>query len=163
MFWSNQPFPEAGLAMGHFIMVGCDLHDRTIMLMTAVDREKPQRSLYPNSRKGRRRMIYELRQQSANLGPAEVIFAYEASGQGFGLHDELTDAKFTCHVLAPTKIARGPRHRHRKTDEKDALEIIELVRAHVLAGNSLPSVWIPDQQTRDDRELVRHRLEVTHG
>ena len=37
---------------------------------------------------------------------------------------------------------------------------MELVRAQVLAGNELPKVWIPDAQTRDDRELVRMRLEA---
>jgi transposase len=29
-----------------------------------------------------------------------------------------------------------------------------------LAGNRLPKVWIPDPQTRDDRELVRTRLDA---
>ena len=89
-----------------------------------------------------------------------MIFAYEASGQGFGLYDELTAANFECHVLAPTKIARSTQHRQRKTDEKDADQILQLLRGHVLAGNPLPSVWIPDVQTRDDRELVRARLDA---
>jgi transposase len=35
------------------------------------------------------------------------------------------------------------------------------VRAFVLAGNPLPAVWVPDAQTRDDRELVRTRLDVS--
>ena len=34
------------------------------------------------------------------------------------------------------------------------------MRAFVLAGNPLPKVWIPDAQTRDDRELMRARLDV---
>ena len=57
-----------------------------------------------------------------------MIFAYEASGQGFGLYDELTAAGFECHVLAPTKIARSTQHRHRKTDEQDAEQILQLLR-----------------------------------
>jgi transposase len=89
-----------------------------------------------------------------------VIFAYEASGQGFGLYDELTAAGFECHVLAPTKMARSTQHRQRKTDEQDAEQILQLLRGHVLAGNPLPRVWIPDGQTRDDRELVRARLDA---
>jgi transposase len=52
---------------------------------------------------------------------------------------------------------RGQRE---KTDEKDALDLLELLRGHMLAGNRLPTVWIPDAKTRDDRELVRMRLEV---
>ena len=38
--------------------------------------------------------------------------------------------------------------------------ILDEVRAHVLAGRKLPAVWIPDLETRDDREAVRLRLEV---
>jgi transposase len=29
-----------------------------------------------------------------------------------------------------------------------------------MAGNGLPEIWIPDEQTRDDRETVRARLDV---
>jgi len=40
------------------------------------------------------------------------------------------------------------------------LNVVEKLRGHVLAGNRLPTVWVPDQQTRDDRELVRARVEL---
>ena len=36
-----------------------------------------------------------------------------------------------------------------------------MVRGHVLAGNELPDVWVPDRQTRDDREVVRARLDLS--
>ena len=88
------------------------------------------------------------------------MMAYEASCQGFGLYDEAGDEGFECHVLAPTKMARSASHRRRKTDEQDAQGILEIVRGHVLAGNVLPSVWVPDAQTREDREIVRSRLDV---
>jgi hypothetical protein len=48
----------------------------------------------------------------------------------------------------------------RKYDERDAQKIFKLLRAHVLAGNDLLDIWIPDQQTRDDRELVRSRVDL---
>jgi transposase len=38
---------------------------------------------------------------------------------------------------------------------------LEIVRGHVLGGNELPAVWVPDLQTRDDREIVRARLDVS--
>jgi len=63
-------------------------------------------------------------------------------------------------VLAPTRIERSPKHRRGKNDRQDALRILELLRGHVLAGNPLPAVWIPDAQTRDDRELVRAHLDA---
>jgi transposase len=145
--------------MRKIIMIGCDLHDDSMLLRIAEGRETPQMRSFKNTPQGRAGMIRQLRQRAKTI-EGEIIFAYEASGQGFGLYDQLTDAGIQCHVLAPTKIARSQRQRSQKTDEKDAQQILELVRAHVLAGNPLPSVWIPDAQTRDDREMVRMRLDV---
>jgi transposase len=141
-------------------MIGCDLHDKAMLLKVAVGRDEPETRLVKNSPAGRKAMIADLLRRAKALGGARVVFVYEASGQGFGLHDELTDAGIECHMLAPTKIARSPRQRKQKSDEKDALDLLQLLRAHVLAGNPLPRVWIPDLQTRDDRELVRMRLDV---
>ena len=47
-----------------------------------------------------------------------------------------------------------------KNDDRDADDVVEKLRGHVLAGNRLPTIWVPDQQTRDDRELIRTRLEL---
>jgi transposase len=145
--------------MCEFIMVACDLHDKTMLLKIAQGREAAEKVTLRNTSAGRRRLIEQLRERSQTAG-SRVIFAYEASGQGFGLYDELTAAGFECHVLAPTKMARSTQHRQRKTDEQDAEQILQLLRGHVLAGNPLPAVWIPDAQTRDDRELVRARLDA---
>lgn len=146
--------------MCEFIMVACDLHDKTMLLKIARGREAAEKVTLRNTSAGRARLIEQLRERSRAAGGAGVIFAYEASGQGFGLYDELTAAGVECHVLAPTKIARSTQHRQRKTDEQDAEQILQLLRGHVLAGNPLPRVWIPDVQTRDDRELVRARLDA---
>src|SRR3990172_10090183 len=148
------------LAMRHVIMVGCDLHDASMVLKLAVDRAEPERLEFRNTVAGRRTMIARFQKRAAALGGARIVFAYEASGQGFGLYDELTEAGVECHVLAPTKIARSQRQASQKTDEKDAQQLLELLRAHVLAGNELPSVWVPDPTTRDDREVIRMRLDV---
>src|SRR5690606_25847815 len=80
--------------------------------------------------------------------------------RGFGLYDALTEAGIECHVLAPTHLPRTPHCRKNKTDDKDAQMILDELRAHVLAGRKLPRVWVPDPQTRDDREPVRMRLSV---
>ena len=88
------------------------------------------------------------------------MFADEASGQGFGLYDQLRQGGIECHVLAPTKMAKTPGERKRKTDDRDAEKILDLVRASVLAGTSLPTVWVPGWQTRDDREVARQRVTV---
>jgi transposase len=141
-------------------MVGCDLHDKSMLLKCAIDKSDVFMWSTLNSDTGRKRLIARLKELSQQHGHAPIVFAYEASGQGFGLHDELTAAGITCHVLAPTKLATSVQDRRRKTDEADALRILEALRGHVLAGNSLPTVWIPDHETRDDREVVRMRLNV---
>ena len=146
--------------MQEYIMVGCDLHDRSMLLKIARGREEAKKRSFSNDAGGRAAMIAYLQAEAEAAGEAKVLFAYEASGQGFGLYDELTDAGFECHVLAPTKMPPSVKQKKNKTDERDALRILEVVRGHVLAGNSLPSVWIPDLQTRDDRELVRARLDA---
>jgi len=146
--------------MCKIIMMGCDLHAETMVLKLAVGLDKPEARTLPNTGAGRAKLLDWLRQRSTEAGGARVVFAYEASSQGFGLYDQLTDEGVECHVLAPTKIARSPKQQRDKGDEQDAEQILELVRGHVLAGNSLPSVWVPSQETRDDRELVRSRLDA---
>jgi len=146
--------------MGKHIMVGCDLHKDNMLIKVAVGLEKAEQKTYWNTEDGRNAMIEHLKKRSEAENRARVIFAYEASFLGFGLYDDLTDEGIDCYVLAPTKIARSVKHRRRKTDERDAERILEIVRGHVLAGGELPAIWIPDKQTRRDRELVRMRLAV---
>ena len=80
--------------MCEFIMVACDLHDKTMLLKTARGREAAEKVAVRNTSAGRTRLIEQLRERSQAAGDARVIFAYEASGQGFGLYDELTAAGF---------------------------------------------------------------------
>jgi len=63
-------------------------------------------------------------------------------------------------VVAPTHMPVSAKARKNKTDEKDALRILGVLRGHVLGGNELPEVWVPDPKTRDDREVVRTRLDA---
>ena len=114
-------------------------------------RGRPQKLRFPNDSDGRGRMAAEFRTRAKRAGGARVVFAYEASSQGFGLYDRLTDAGFECHVLAPTRIKRSQKDRRTKTDSRDAGLILEILRGHVLAGNDLPAVWIPDHRTRQVR------------
>lgn len=143
------------------IIVGCDLHDQTMLLKVAVGREKAEKISIENSRNGRQILISLLKQRAKKEGATKTIVAYEASGQGFGFYDELEEAGIECKVLAPNKIARSAKHKRSKTDEKDADRLLDLLRGHVLAGNPLPSIWVPDLQTRDDREVTRTRMDLT--
>lgn len=146
--------------MSKVIMIGCDLHDRSMLIRFAADTEEPQQHSYPNDAAGRRRMICRLRNLSEKHGASRIVFAYEASGLGFGLYDELHEAGIECHVLSPTHLPKTPKNVKLKTDAKDAQMILEHLRGHVLAGNKLAAVWTPPQRLRDDRELVRARTDV---
>ena len=141
-------------------MIGCDLHDASLLLKVAEDRQEPETRSFRNTPAGRETMVKNLQGRSAAAGGARVVFVYEASCQGFGLYDQLQAAGIETYVLAPTHIERSAKDQRMKTDERDAQRLLELVRGHVLAGNALPAVWVPDPQTRDDRELVRARLEL---
>jgi len=146
--------------MRDYIHVGADVHDRSILVKVARGSQEPEKRSFRNDPAGRVRMIRELEKRALDAKGARVVFAYEASGLGFGLCDELVAAGMTCFVLAPSCIARSSKHKREKTDERDAQRIFELVRGYTLAGNELPTVWIPDPQTRDDREIVRARLDA---
>jgi transposase len=147
--------------MAQYIFVGCDLHDRNLVLQCAVDSEEPQRRSFHNTTAGRKALIAWLQKLKRSARATKVVFAYEASGQGFTLCDELTAAGIICHVVPPTRVPRSPHDRKNKNDPKDALRMLSLLRNHYLAGDDLPSVWIPDTETRDDRELTRGRLDLT--
>src|SRR5690349_5033487 len=144
--------------MSKVIMIGCDLHDAWMRLRIAVGPGKAMAKSFATP--DVMAMIAWIKEFAAQHGAARIVFAYEASGQGFGLYDALTDAGIECYVLAPTHLPHTVHGRKNKTDDKDALMILDEVRAHVLAGRKLPAVWVPTPQTRDDREAVRLRLEV---
>jgi transposase len=131
-----------------------------MLLMVGEDRQAPRKRSFRSDGGGRKALIAFLQEQAKAAGDAEVVLAYEASGMGFGLYDELSAVGIRCHVLAPSKMKRSPKERKNKTDEKDAQLILEVLRGHYLAGNKLPEVWVPDHQTLDDREVVRARLEA---
>ena len=146
--------------MAGCIMVGCDLHDKSMLLMIGVGLAEPVVRSWGTDASARRAMIRDLRRRAEQAGASRLVFAYEACGFGFRLHDELAAAGIETYVLAPSKMERSPKHRKGKTDEKDAQRIQERVRSFVLAGVALPKVGVPDPATRDDRELVRRRLAV---
>lgn len=146
--------------MSNRIMVGCDLHDASMLLKVAQRNAVPEKLLFPNTREGRDQMIADLHRRAVAAGNVQIVFLYEACNLGFSLYDELTAAGIICHVVAPTRVATAPQERRNKTDEKDAQRLFELLRGHVLAGNALPNIWVPPPEVRDDRELLRARMDV---
>ena len=73
----------------NYIFVGCDSHDKTLVTKIALNRETAEKKRFGATRAGRRKLIEYFRRRSAEAGRAEVVVAYEASGNGFILCDEL--------------------------------------------------------------------------
>lgn len=146
--------------MSKIIMIGCDLHDRSMLLRYAVGNGPVEQLSYENDASGRRRMIARLNSLAQKHDAPRIVFAYEASGLGHGLSDQLHEEGIECFVLSPTHLPKTPKSARLKTDAKDAQMLLEQVRGFVLAGNNLPVVWTPPQRLRDDRELVRARVDV---
>lgn len=141
-------------------MIGCDLHDRTMLLRLAVGKAEPFERGFSNDRLGRSLLLEFLDELKRKHRCKRIVFAYEASGQGYGLSDLLHQNGVECYVLSPNQLPKTPKSARQKTDSKDAQMLLEQLRGHVLAGNKLPVVWIPPQRLRDDRELVRARIDV---
>jgi transposase len=142
---------------------GCDLHDRNMLVKYAVNKGNPKEKSFPNTLEGRQAMIGFLHTYAQERNSNEIVFVYEASGQGFGLYDLLWDHRIVAHVLSPAHLPRTAKSRRNKTDSRDAQMLFEQARGHVLAGNDLPMVWVPPQALRDDRELMRARLEAAEA
>lgn len=147
--------------MSKVIMVGCDLHQRTMVLRFCAGTAQPEGRTFENTTCGRERMVSFLRNYAKAHKSSRIVLVYEASSLGFGLSDFLFDRKIECHVLSPTHIEKSASQMKRKTDDADALMLLEKLRGHMLAGNSLPVCWTPPQRLRDDRELVRARVDAS--
>lgn len=145
--------------MSKTIMIGCDLHDRSMLVRFSVGEAPPQQKSFGNTRTGREQLIHFFKQLAKKHRAPRTVFVYEASGLGYGLADQLEEAGLECHVLSPALLPKTVRSKKLKTDAKDAQMLLEQVRAFVLAGNPLPVVWRPPQRLRDDRELIRCRLD----
>jgi transposase len=144
------------------IMSGTDMHDNTLVCRVAVGKEEPETRRYGNTARGRQQLFGHLEGVAKRCGCDRIIVAYEASTHGFCLYDDCRDRGMECFILAPTKMRKSKKDRKNKDDDRDAQLILETLRGHVLAGNELPSICIPDDETRADRETVRARLDLGH-
>ena len=149
--------------MNEVTIVGCDLHDRTMLLKVALGSNPSHEKKCWNDPEGRLAMVDYLMDFAMKHHSKRIVFVYEASGQGYGLCDLLRDYGIECWVLSPSRLPHSAKSKKNKTDSKDAQRLLELARAHVLAGNDLPVVWTPPQRLRDDRELMRARLETAEA
>jgi transposase len=132
---------------------GLDVHKNSITAVFGPMKTEPEAMRVKNDPKG-----WEM--LAKRLEGFEVRAVYEASSCGFELYDEMTARGWSVVVVAPSMMPTSTKRRKVKTDLRDAVELRSQLLASREAGASLPTVWIPPEVVRQDRELVRRRLAV---
>lgn len=139
------------LAMNQVTYVGLDVHKNSITAVFGPIRTTPESMVVGNDEKGWNRL-------AKKLEGFEARAVYEASSCAFEVYEEMTARGWSVEVVAPSHMPKSPKQEKSKTDLKDAIELRSRLMAARETGASLPTVWIPPVEVREDRELVRRRL-----
>lgn len=125
--------------------IGCDAHKKFSLFVPI--NEKGEYGLA--TRVGHDREVF--REFLKGLPPGSQI-ALETSGSYYWLVDEMEQAGHRPQLAHALTAKRRMEGRH-KTDEKDARGLAMLLR-----NGTLPRVWIPPAELRDQREMLRLRM-----
>ena len=131
--------------------VGMDVHKNSITAVFGPVRTKAESMEVGNDEKGWNRL-------AKRLEGFEAVAVYEASSCSFEVYDEMTARGWSVGVVAPSHMPKSAKQQKSKTDLRDAMELRSRLMAARETGASLPTVWIPPVEVREDRELVRRRL-----
>jgi transposase len=125
-------------------IIGCDLHTRqqTIAMLETDTGELVERTLEHDGEKVRE--FY-----AALAGP--VLVGIEATGSMHWFLKLMEELKIECRVGHPAEI-READTRKQKHDRRDARLLLKL-----LAEKRFPTIWMPSNEQRDLRTLLRHR------
>jgi transposase len=130
--------------------IGCDAHKK-FSLFIAMNQEgqygKPMRIAHDRERM--REFLEAL--------PAGSRIGLETSGSYYWLVDEMQRAGHQVHLAHALTAKRRMEGRH-KTDERDARGLAMLLR-----NGTLPQVWIPPAELRDQREMLRWRMSLVEA
>jgi transposase len=134
--------------MDHFI--GCDAHKKfSLFISMNEDGEYGRPLRVGHERKVMRAFLEEL--------PAGSQIALETSGSYYWLVEEMERAGHRPQLAHALTAKRRMEGRH-KTDERDARGLAMLLR-----NGTLPRVWIPPAQLRDQREILRLRMSLVES
>ena len=127
--------------------VGCDLHTRqqqVAVLDTTTGEIREQQLLHEGT---------TVEDFYAAL-PRPVTVGIESTGYAIWFHALLQRLGHTVLVGDAAKI-RAMVVRKTKTDRRDALHILDLLR-----HDRFPTIWLPDPATRELRALLMHRMRL---
>ena len=127
--------------------VGCDLHTRT-QQVAVLDTRTGEVSEHQLGHDGT-----GVEEFYAAL-PRPVTVGIESTGYAVWFHTLMQRLGHTLLVGDAAKI-RAMVVRKTKTDRRDALHILDLLR-----HDRFPTIWVPDPATRDLRALLTHRMRL---
>lgn len=125
--------------------IGCDAHKKFSVFASINEKGEYGRTVrVGHDREEFRRFLREL--------PGNSQIALETSGCYYWIVDEMEDAGHRPRLAHALVAKRRMEGRH-KTNERDARGLAMLLR-----NGTLPAVWIPPGELRDQRELLRWRM-----
>ena len=95
-----------------------------------------------------------LRRLLDRYGGNQIQVVYEAGCFGFWLYDRLVEGGFHCIVTPPSLVPIEYGNRV-KTDRRDSRKL-----SHLLAKGLLKRVWVPSEEERYHRQVVRRRRQL---
>jgi transposase len=132
---------------GKFLFVGIDLH----LLQWHVTIRTEDVEIFSGSIPG----SWDALRKLLDRYP-ETLFktVYEAGCFGFWLHDKLIEYGAEC-VVTPPSLVPVEYGNKVKTDRRDSRKL-----AHLLAKGMLKRVWVPSEQERFHRQVIRRRRQL---
>src|SRR5260370_15016696 len=128
--------------------IGCDAHKKFSVFASIDEKGEYGRTIrVGNERKEVRQYLQELPQGSK--------IALETSGCYYWIVDEMAQAGHIPQLAHALTAKRRMEGRH-KTNERDARGLAMLLR-----NGTLPVVWIPPSELRDEREMLRWRMRLS--
>ena len=125
--------------------IGCDAHKKFSIFATLNEKGEYE----PTKRVGH--MREEFRAYLKGL-PSGSRIALETSGCYYWMVDEMEEAGHIPLLAHALTVKRRMQGRH-KTNQRDAQGLAMLLR-----NGTLPVVWIPPAELRDQREMLRWRM-----
>jgi transposase len=126
--------------------IGCDAHKKYSVFVIVNERGEASDAV----RVGHDRELYR---QFLTGFPAGSEIAVEASGHYYWIVDEMEAAGHHPRLVHPLEAKKRMGKTSKKTDKVDAKGLGVLLR-----NGTLPEVWIPPAELRDQRELLRVRM-----
>lgn len=135
------------LKPGEAVFVGIDLHNAKWHVNVRTDEIELLSVSIPGNWESLRRILDRYRGH-------QIQAVYEAGYFGFWLHDHLEEYGADCIVTPPSLVPQEYGNRV-KTDRRDSRKL-----AHFLAKGMLKRVWVPTEEERYHRQVIRRRRQL---